>query len=145
MNFLLMRNGYMMLNDVISVLIQGGPVIRQVDTSEIIGHPVIRQNDTSAIIGQSVYFDCDVEYDHVHVMDWDFEGKRLYYYFEGQTDYPLGKTKYLVKQSGPSFKLEIKDLTLEDGGRYQCSTITTTDYVNLLVLGKFNFMNVMTM
>ena len=98
---------------------------------------IITPNATSATPGDTVRFDCLAEFEGIHVMAWYFEKEKIFDYFEGSRDFPKGEAKYSLIGYDEHFILEIKDLTLEDGGRYTCKTLSGEVTANLLVLGKY--------
>ena len=72
----------------------------------------------------------------MNYVTWHFEKMEIYAYSRVCESFPQGATRYSVKNSGSHFILLIKDLTLEDGGTYKCSTDTDEISVNLLVFGE---------
>ena len=70
------------------------------------------------------------------VMNWLFNNEVIFHYFQGYTEYPLGKTKYSVNATGRHFNILIKDVTLDNGGTYTCSIISEVRSANLLVYGE---------
>ena len=80
-------------------------------------------------------FDCEAVFTILDAITWTFGEKELYRYDNGRESYPSGKTKYSVRRSGQHFILDIKDLTLEDGGTYKCSSPGFQNTSHLLVLG----------
>ena len=107
-------------------------------SEEVCAANTIQPNYRTEIAGKSVKFHCEVIFTKVHVMTWYFESQQIYYYYEGVARYPAGKTKYSVKQSEyHHFILEVKNLTIKDGGTYECSALENSANAYLLVLGKF--------
>ena len=98
---------------------------------------IITPTATSATPGDTVRFDCLAEFEGIHFITWYFEKEQIFYYYEGLRDFPKGKTKYSLIGYDEHFILEIKDLTLEDGGCYTCKTLSGEVTANLLVLGKY--------
>ena len=93
----------------------------------------IRENITSGFVGQSVQLECKVKWDHLRVMAWYFEEKKIFQFQEGDEKYPSGETdKYVVTRFGQRFILNIKDLNLKDEGTYYCATLTSEGTVRLL-------------
>ena len=92
-------------------------------------------NDSFAIAGHSAQFDCEVEH-HVVGIVWNLNGKRIYVYSEDCVMNPAGEKKYFVTKSAHHFILHIKEISLEDGGTYTCSTDTDEKSANLLVFGE---------
>ena len=92
----------------------------------------------TAIIGETVQFECEVTFGEHDgdVLAWFFEDKKVYQQFALSEDYPEGRTKYSVTKNGNHFTLNVKNITMEDGGEYNCSTLTSKATAYLLVLGK---------
>ena len=108
----------------------------------VIVHGKITQgpSDTTAFIGDSIHFDCELVFDELDIMAWQFENEPVFSYDYGTVQYPAGQTKYSVKESGQRFILYVHDLNFEDGGTYECSTLKSKSYAHLTVLGKFKLM-----
>ena len=95
-------------------------------------------SNRAASVGDSVQFDCYVELLHVEYISWRFNGRYVYHMHGHSVKYYDGTAKYSVTRSGKLFSLSVKNLTLDDEGIYECSTVSDKKSANLIVLGKSN-------
>jgi len=94
----------------------------------------IHPERATGIVGQEAHINCEVEFGITYEMNWDFNKKFVYMFTNEVEEYPEGKSKYSVHRTGMNFTLIIKNLNLEDGGKYICASFTSAATAFLLVL-----------
>jgi len=94
----------------------------------------IHPKRSTGIVGGEVYINCEVEFGPNNEMTWDFNNVFVYINSGGEEYYPQGTSKYSVKITGLNFTLTVKDLRLEDGGEYMCTSFTSEAASFLVVL-----------
>ena len=101
------------------------------------GRIIKAPTDTYAIKGDSVEFHCEVEnFEQSETLYWNINGKEIYSYEYGFEEYYGNRGKYSVEMNSGHFTLQIKDLTLKDGGNCTCEASFEKKSAQLLVFGK---------
>ena len=89
-------------------------------------------------IGGTARFICEVNFGKSIVqLNWKFNEKIVYSYYEGVVTYPKGSDKYFVVQEQDTFILEVRNLNFDDGGICSCQVMDDHAEAALVVLCKY--------
>jgi len=106
-----------------------------INAGNVLSHSVkIHPKRVTGIVGGEVQINCEVEFGPNYEMSWDFNNAFVYIMARGVESYPRGTSKYSVQTTGMNFTLTLRDLNLDDGGGYMCTSFTSEATVVLVVL-----------